>query len=296
MNDNWTEPLIKNIQQKAEVSCQKQDGDYINAEDGLLYCGKCHTPKQKRFPDTFEVKSFAGTTQAKMCACQAAEYYRKQAEQHRNSLIPDLLERCFGRDSDAIRQWTFENDKGRNPELMTAAKEYYHMVTDENAPEELRHKGLLICGAPGRGKSYAAYSILNALMREQCLSCQLVKLKTVANTLWNSTDREGYIEQLTSARFLCIDELREDYLREGKSELVYDLLERRQESGKPVIITTNIPLREFYRQDLPIDLYRIYDRIVGMCLPVEVTTESIRRRNAADDMKAYNAYLHQKDM
>lgn len=292
--NNAYELIYRHTAEAARAAIVPKPGfDY--QQNGLWYCGNCHTPMEFIMPQgTF----CAGETVRSKCQCRKEAWKADEEERKRNNLIPELLERCFGRDrdSDAIRRWTFENDKGRNPELMTAAKEYYHMVTDENAPEELRHKGLLICGAPGRGKSYAAYSILNALMREQCLSCQLVKLKTVANTLWNSTNREGYIEQLTSARFLCIDELREDYLREGKSELVYDLLERRQESGKPVIITTNIPLQEFYRQDLPIDLYRIYDRIVGMCLPVEVTTESIRRTIAADDMKAYSAYLHQKDM
>lgn len=168
---------------------------------------------------------------------------------------------------------------------MQQARQYCQMVTDENAPVQLRNKGLLICGRSGSGKSYAAVSILNELMGTWCLSCQRLKLKTVANALWNSPDREGYMEHLTSARFLFIEDLREDYLREGKSELVFDLLERRQESGKPVIVTINIPLQTLYQQDLPIDLQRIYSRLVGMCLPGEVLSSDIRRIIAANGMK-----------
>lgn len=258
-------------------------------ENGLWYCGNCHTPMEYVMPPE---TIYAGEIVRCNCHCRSEALAADRKEQERKRRVPELLERCFGgRADDAIREQTFDNDKGYAPELMARARQYYHMVTDGNAPENLRHKGLLICGSIGCGKSYAACAILNALMREQLWSCQMLKLKTVVNTLWNSQDREGYIEHLTSARFLYIDDLREEYLKEGKSELVYDLLERRQESGKPVIVTTNIPLQVFSRQDLPNDLQRIYSRLLGMCIPVEVVSGDIRRRQAADDMKAYRTYL-----
>lgn len=290
MQDNWMKPLIQDLREKAEKQFPRQDGDYTNAEDGLLYCGKCHTPKQVRLSNLPKYGMLAGTVNPCMCACEHEKLQREEAERRRRNLVPELLDRCFGQESENLRLQTFENDKGYTPALMEQARRYFRMITDENAPENLRNVGLLICGSVGCGKSYAACAILNAIICEKCWSCQMIKLKTVVNKLWNHSDREGYIERLTSARILYIDDLREEYLKEGKSELVYDLLERRQESGKPVIVTTNIPRQVFYRQNLPNDLQRIYSRLVGMCIPIEVVSEDIRRKKAAESMNAYAAY------
>ncbi len=37
--------------------------DYINPEDGLLWCGRCHTPKQTRV-------KFLGRTDVQYCLCE----------------------------------------------------------------------------------------------------------------------------------------------------------------------------------------------------------------------------------
>lgn len=39
-----TNGIIEGLAKAAAQNHKPQDGDYI--KDGLLYCGKCHTPKQ----------------------------------------------------------------------------------------------------------------------------------------------------------------------------------------------------------------------------------------------------------
>ena len=43
-------------------------------KDGLLYCGRCHTPKQYHIENGF----LAGRTVACMCDCEAEEYRRER--------------------------------------------------------------------------------------------------------------------------------------------------------------------------------------------------------------------------
>ena len=54
----------------------KRDGDYIG-EDGLLYCGKCHTKKQVRLtlPDGKIITPMC------LCKCESEERDRREKEQ-----------------------------------------------------------------------------------------------------------------------------------------------------------------------------------------------------------------------
>lgn len=56
--------------------------DYINPEDGLLWCGKCHTPKQCR------VTAF-GRTDIQFCTCECEEkrLATEKAERERQQAI-----------------------------------------------------------------------------------------------------------------------------------------------------------------------------------------------------------------
>ena len=43
-------PIMAAIVEAAETLNTAPD-DYINPDDGLKYCGKCHTPKEAYFPE-----------------------------------------------------------------------------------------------------------------------------------------------------------------------------------------------------------------------------------------------------
>ena len=88
--------------------------DYTG-EDGLLYCGKCHKPKEAYFP---EGKALFGLDRHPTeCDCQrAAREEREAAEQRRRHLntVEELKSRGFT--DPTMRDWTFGNDNGRNPQ------------------------------------------------------------------------------------------------------------------------------------------------------------------------------------
>ena len=71
---------IKDILENMTTAAPEME-DYIG-EDGLLYCGKCHTPKEAYFPEGKEL--FGRDRHPAECDCQrAAREQRQAAEEHR---------------------------------------------------------------------------------------------------------------------------------------------------------------------------------------------------------------------
>ena len=99
--------------------------DYTG-EDGLLYCGKCRKPKEAYFaPDKAAI--FGRDRHPAECDCQrTAREEREAAEKRRRHLdtVEELKRRGFT--DPTMRDWTFENDNGRNPQTGLARRYVEH--------------------------------------------------------------------------------------------------------------------------------------------------------------------------
>ena len=85
--------------------------DYTG-EDGLLYCGKCRTPKQFRM----DAPPMEGRLLPCPCQCEQERIDREVAEQEARrhlQTVTDLKRRGFT--DPAMRSWTFANDNGKCP-------------------------------------------------------------------------------------------------------------------------------------------------------------------------------------
>ncbi|HIT08160.1 MAG TPA: DNA replication protein, partial [Candidatus Merdivicinus faecavium] len=67
-------------------------------------------------------------------------------------------------------------------------------------------------------------------------------------------------------------------------ERVFDVVNKRLLTGKPMIVTTNIPL-SVMRKATDLDERRIYDRVLEVCVPIRFNGESFRRGNAAENIR-----------
>ena len=93
-----------------------EPGDYTG-EDGILYCGKCRTPKQFRM----EAPPMKGRLLPHPCRCEQERIDREAAEQearrHRQT-VSDLKRRGFT--DPAMKDWIFANDNGKCPQMKHA--------------------------------------------------------------------------------------------------------------------------------------------------------------------------------
>ena len=170
-----------------------------------------------------------------------------------------LKSMCF-QDS-ALYCWTFENDNGRNP-LISKAKTY----ADKWSDMLLKNIGLLLWGEVGTGKTYFAACIANALV-ENCVSVKMTNFSTILNDLFYANDKNQYVDRLNNHSLLIIDDLGIERDTEYALEQVYNIIDARYKSNKPLIVTTNLTITEIKN---PIDTThkRIYDRVLEMCVPI----------------------------
>ena len=148
-----------------------------------------------------------------------------------------------------------------------------------------RSLGLLLWGDVGTGKSFFAGCIANALL-DQGIPVLMTNFSRILNTLTGmySDDRNQFVDSFNKYSLLIIDDLGIERGTEFSLEQVFNVIDSRYRSKKPMIVTTNLTLDELKH---PVDLAhaRIYDRILERCVPLKINNQNIRELNAAANMQ-----------
>ena len=271
-------PIMGALLKSADTPSQAS-GDYINPADGLKYCGKCHTPKEAFFPADLQAQGF--TKHPVMCKCAAERREREEAERReyeRMSYMTMLRSEAF-RDMPAAG-WRFESAAVTTPQLAKARG--YAQNWDEFKKAGI---GLLLFGNVGTGKSYAAGCIANALIDKE-VSVLMVGMSDMVNRMQGNfgADRDSYMTSLMRPELLILDDLGAERNTSFGKERVFDVINRRWLTGKPMIITTNIPIATMQKA-VSLDERRIYDRILKVCVPIRFNGENFRRGNAKHNLE-----------
>ena len=257
--------------QNASNYNKAEEGDYQN-DEGLLVCGKCHTPKQT------DVEMFGRTVRvACMCDCKAQEVNRLEEEQRarQRKLALEEFRRYVAFPNEKMTTWTFENDDGTNPKLTQIAKNYVEKF------EEYRQKsqGLLLSGGVGTGKSYISVCIANALI-DKGYTAMLTSIPRIERQLRDDFEgAEDLIKSINNNDLVILDDFGTERSTEYMNEIVISIINSRYESGKPLIVTTNLKANELRNpQDIAKD--RVYSRLVEMCIYCGVQGVDRRRAKA----------------
>lgn len=270
--------VIDNLMATAEENNRVNEGDYYD-EKGLLYCGKCRTPKQ------VEV-TILGQVRKPYCVCECEKERQENEEEERKEVkrqqkIREMRKRCFN--DEAMHGWTFANDDKANEKVTQVMQNYV-----DNFPKfKEQGKGLLLYGRCGTGKTYAACEVANALI-DKGYSVLVTNFARVLNTLQATHERQDYIDEINSNSLLILDDLGIERDTAYAREQVYNIIDARYRAGKPMIITTNLTMEKI-KATQDIDNMRIYDRILERCFPIEMNGENKRRkavRETYDDMKS----------
>lgn len=270
-------PILKN-------AVEKRDGnpdDYIN-DAGILVCGKCHTPRETKLKVEGVEHKFPI-----LCKCREEAQAKREEDERRQRDMKEvlklksssLMDKKFKEATFASFRTTKHN--ARNLRLCRRFVDGFDEMVEKN-------QGLLFYGDVGTGKSYMAACIANELLNLK-IPVVMTSFVKILELIQNSKgdEEEQYIRRMNKAKLLIIDDLGAERSTDFALEKVYNIVDSRYRAKLPMILTTNLSLREM--QDCKDIRYsRIYDRIFEVCYPMEFTGPSWRKVEASrrfDEMK-----------
>lgn len=269
--------VVESIIAQARKNCapRPERGDY--EENGIMHCGICHEPLQMSEPVIMLGKPVEKLP--RMCRCQREQAEQEDVERKR-AMQRDriealkkasLMDKRFEDSTFSTFSVTQDNEKN-----MRRAKRYV-----ENFGYMREHnQGLLLYGEPGTGKTFMAACIANALM-EQGVPVMMTSFVKLMSLIKTNTDEQNIIQRMNNAELLIVDDLGTERSTDTAIEKVYDFVDSRYRSKKPMILTTNMSLDDI-KSAKDIRFRRIYDRVIECCYPMEFTGKSWRMKEARE--------------
>lgn len=264
------------------ILTQPKEDEYLGS-NGLLYCAKCHTPRQI-------CRQWLGQPKVIRCLCRCQSEARQRAEEGRRAAeLRDRISRyrSVGMTEDALRNATFENDRYGGHEMDVAKRYVAHW--EEMGKDAT---GLILWGPVGTGKTYIAACIANALLDQgvPVLMTSMGKLLAGMPSVVSEHQNE-YIQNLNAFDLLIIDDLGAERDTEYVCEQVYNIIDARYRARLPMIFTTNLMLEEL-RRPQQLARQRIYSRVLERCVPLNVNRRAIREENAAKTVQRAQEILN----
>lgn len=271
------EAVIENVSARVPT-----DGDTYVGEDGLIYCSRCHTPRQSRIELFGKVM-----TPNCLCKCLGEKRDREEAERKQRQRMTRIMSnRAVGFPDRELQNCTFDRDDGTMPAITNAMMAYV-----KNFPELRKDgKGLLLYGNVGTGKTYMAACVVNALIDQgyPCLMTNFSRLTNQIAGMWDG--KQEYIDSLAQFALVAIDDLGVERDTEYMNENVTTIIDSLYRAKVPMIITSNHTPKQL-TEDCEIRKRRVYDRLLEVCHPVKVDGPSRRKDIGRHNFAAMNKLL-----
>jgi len=269
------------IMAESQKSTLQSPEDY--RVDGLLYCGKCRTPRQIRF-------EAVGIIHEPYVPCQCEIEQERKIKEDQQALerllkIAEIRRKCFI--DQKLSEWTFANDNHKgDPAVMNSVYQYALNFA------EMRQagKGLLLYGTQGVGKSYAAACAANHVI-DNGYTCVMTNFPRIINIVSGMFQgKQEYIDDLCRNDLLIIDDLSAERSTEYADEIVMNVIDTRCTFGLPLIVTTNLTAMQMKNEENT-NKKRIYSRLYEMTIPLEYTGEDRRKSTLRDSYQKYKELL-----
>ena len=264
----------------------EKENTFIGKDD-LIHCSVCKEPKQAWLPEN---DLLGVRLRYRQCACERdanAIEKAEQEEKERRVQIAKNRQNCF--DEATMKNKTFANTEEMTPAICKAKK-----YVDNWDEMKQQSKGLLFWGPLGTGKTYVAACIANALL-ERNVTVKMTNFNTIVDTMFRAENKTEYMNELSRCSLLIIDELGLERSSEYALGIIFDVIDHRYRSGKPLITTTNLPLKEI-KGESNINKRRIYDRILERCTPILVDGENKREKTAEKNMKYLKTIFEKREI
>ena len=269
--------IVKSLAAESHRRIEIRENDY--KVGGIWYCGICHTPKQfVRQVGELHIDAMC------LCECQKEAYEREEAAFAREEKEKEIARRrreCFP--VPGMDEWTFANDDHAKPGASAACKRY----CDEFSGALRDGTGLLLYGEVGTGKSFLAACIANRLL-DDGYRVVFDNARGYADMAFD--DKEYFTDAITSADLVVLDDLGMERATEYMKETVFQILDKRCQSGKPLIVTTNLS-NEALKAPRGVDEERVYSRLLEKSVPILMKGEDRRREKGRITAKEWREIL-----
>lgn len=169
----------------------------------------------------------------------------------------------------AYRNMTFDMDDRPENLLSKAARAYA-----ENFQPALEQHGIMFTGNVGTGKTFYSCCIANAVIDRGC-TAWVTTLQPLVRALCSYESAEKILAKIRKVDLLVLDDLGSTALNDFTTDKIFEIVDERYRSGKPLIVTTNLNPDEAWKSS--IGMRRIFDRLRERCRHVVVDGESRRR-------------------
>ena len=286
MQNGYTDLLIG--MSKTGLNNQKKEENDHYDENGLLICGRCGCKKQA-FIKTAAFGEEKTIKVAVTCKCdeERVAERKKREEEERLKELTKKMRRMSLMDA-KYESASFDNcvTTEYNSQNFKLCRSYVKRF------EEMMRKnqGMLMFGNVGTGKSYAAACIANELLNRNIPVVMTSFVKMLAALSNYDEHAEEMMQLLNNANLVIFDDLGAERKTDYALEKVYDIIDNRYRSNKPMIVTTNLTLEEM-SSEVDIRLKRIYDRLFETCYPMQFTGPSWRESKMAANWNSMQKFL-----
>ena len=244
--------LIEKISQRAKLV--KNDNDYTK-KNGLLYCGTCHEPKQD-----VKIIPYCGNKNIVVnlqCRCERERDKKIQAELNEYSRKQRIKELVWsGVTSEVYKNMTFANDDRRDIETTKLCCNYIRHFREM----QQEGSGILFYGEVGKGKTFYAGCIANALL-QRGIPVLFTSLSYLVQNRIEAMNKQT--SKIRLSDFACF--VLDDVGVENATQTAFNIIDEIYVSQKPLIVTTNLTPAQLTSSD-SLEKKRIYDRILEMCV------------------------------
>ena len=229
------------------------------------YCDHCGEPIDMEFH---------GMSFYNRCACRRINDMERRINSLRKKGLTDA----------SMLSMRFENDKQYNPSICNKARAYAAHFGDP----DVGNVGLLLTGGVGTGKTFYAACIANALI-DRGIFVFMTNLSRIIGSGFDE-DYKNALRTIESADLVIFDDIGAERDTDFAWERIFDAIDTRVRSGKPMIVTTNLSPKSMAEcQD--IQKQRVYDRILGACVTIPVSGPSIRKKQHVDGRERFKRML-----
>lgn len=271
--------LVKDLAEYSRMAMNVDQGDYI--KDGLIYCGKCNTPKQCRVV-------IKGVELKPMCQCECemqkwVDHQERLEKQKHDLWIEERRKEALP--FERLRKYRFGSDLQFDERASKVAVNYvknFAKMFDKG-------KGLMLYGNVGTGKTFLSACIVNDLV-DIGYGCYFTSLPRLVNQISDASEKQKFIDHLNKYDLLVIDDLASERDTEYMNEMVQMVIDQRYQSGKPLIVTTNLTADEL-KNPADVKKQRLFSRLLEMCIPVEIKGKDRRKEKLKMDYQELEEVL-----